>query len=197
MRLNDVGICNHAIGLCGSTEWIQSLSDSSVAAERCKRFFPAAVELVLRQHDWSSATKLVQLAENTTTPTFEYDHSFALPFDCIKIINVYGDDDGYSPYDRWKIVGRNLFTDLDEVYLRYVQFPADYKDLDIMLAHAIAYELAMILAPTLIKDPQMYSILENAKEKACAKARAMDTLENKELYTENSVWNDQRNNIGA
>ena len=192
MRMTDVDICNHAIGLCGSTDWIQSLDDNSVSARRCKRFFEPAVERVLASHDWSCASRIVRLAQNTTSPTAEYQYAYALPNDCIKIVNVFFDDSGYCPYNRWKVRGRNIQTDLDAVYLEYVQFPEDYKDLDTLLGQAIAYELAVMLAPSLIKNPEIYGLLNSAKERECAKARAMDSMQDKELYDENSPYEDQR-----
>ena len=198
MRMNDVEICNDAIGLVGSTDFIQSLTDpNSAMARRCNRYFEPAVERVLRKHNWSSATKVIELAQNIAAPAIEYDFSYALPSDCVKVINIYGDSTAYSPYDRWRVVKRNINTDLGKVYLKYVQFPEDYQDLDILLADAITYELALKLAPAQMKDIKLYSILFQASRQACAEAKAMDTMENKELYVENSVWEDARLNIGG
>jgi len=192
MRLSDVEIANTAIGLCGSSAFILSLDQDSEAAERCKRFLPIATEKVLRKHDWNCATQLIRLAQNTLAPTFEYDHAYALPYNCVRVVNCYENDDYYSSYDRWRVVGRNVHTDMDAVYLKYIAMPDDYRDLDVLLSDAVAYELAMMLAPTLMKDPQMFSILNQAKQRAYMEAQAIDTLENKFAYTENSVWNDAR-----
>lgn len=198
MRMDDVQICNHAIALCGSTDFIQSLTDNnSVSARRCQQFFIPSVERCLAEHDWSSSTKLATLAQNTSGPIAEYQFNYTLPFDCVKVVQVFSDDAGYSPYNRWKVRGRNLQTNLDTVILEYVQFPEDYRDLDVLLTTYIAYEIAMMLAPTLVKNPEMYALLNQAKEKAGAKARAMDTMQDKELYTENDVWEDNRLRVGG
>ena len=198
MRMSDVEICNGAIGLCGSTDFIQSLSDASqVSARRCKQFFLPAVERVLRKHGWNCATAIQKLAENTAAPTIEYANAFALPHDCVKVIDVYGSADCYSPYDRWRIVGRNIHTELDTVYLKYIRFPEDFRELDILLAGAIEYEMALRLAPTLIKDKEVYGILFQAAQQALREAKAMDTLENKELYVENDGWSDARESVGG
>jgi hypothetical protein len=197
MRLSEVDICNQAIGLCGSSDFIQSLTDNKVSAQRCEKFLEGAVERVLRSHDWTSATVVVQLARNTLAPTSEWDYSYALPHDCVKLVNVYGSSSGYSPYDRWEPVKRNIHTDLGVVFLKYVQFPEDYADLDVLLSTAIAYELAIMLAPTYIKNPEVYAILSNAHVKALARAKAMDTLERKDLYVENDVWEDVRSDLGG
>lgn len=201
MRLNEVEICNHALGLCGSTDWIQSLSDNSISAKRCSRFLSAATERILRKHDWSCATRIVKLARNTTNTlnleNLEYQYMYALPFDCVRVIGVYGSSECYSPYDRWRIVGRNVNTNLDAVYLKYVQMPEDYNELDILLSTSIAYEMAIMLAPTLIKDPNALPVLFQGSKFAMREACAIDTLENKELYSENDVWSDARGIIGG
>jgi hypothetical protein len=196
MRLNEVDVCNHAIGLCGSTDWIQSLTDASVSAKRCSRFLMASAERVLRKHDWSCATRVAKLARNTTnvlnSENLEYEYSYALPFDSVRVIGVYGDSTCYSPYDRWKVIGRNINTNLDAVYLKYVAMPEDFKELDILLSTAIAYEMALMLCPTLVKDPNALPLLFQGAKFALREACAIDTLENKELYTENNPWSDAR-----
>ena len=192
MRLDEVDICNEAIGLAGSTDWIQALTDASVSARRCNRFFSGAVERVLSRHDWHCASEVRQLAENTTTPKATYANAYTLPNDCVRVISVYPDDYGYTPYSRWEMLGRNIETDLETVYLRFVKFPEDYRALDIMLSSAISYELAVLLAPSLLKDKEMYALLKQASKVALAEAKAMDTLQNKQLFEENDVYEDHR-----
>ena len=193
MRLDEVAICNIAIGMCGSTDFIQSLTDTdSVSARRCNQFFTPAVEAVLRKHDWNCATNISLLAENSTAPIFKYDNSFALPVDCVRVIQVYGDDAGYSSYDRWEIRGRDIHTDLDTVYLQYVQMPDDYKELDILLSGAIAGELAQMLASGLVKDPDALSLVFQLSQRKANEAKAIDSLENKYIDVEASIWNDAR-----
>lgn len=198
MRLNDIDICNEAIGLCGSTEWIQTLGTAgNTASLRCDRFFESAVQRVLRKHNWSCATNFVQLAQNTTEPVAEFDYAYTLPFDLVRVINAYGDSEGYSPYNRWRIVGRDLHTNLDTIYLKYVQMPEDYRELDVLLASAISYELAVLLAPTLVKDKEQFYILKREAMNVLAQAKAIDTLENKDLYVENDVYQDHRDIVGS
>ena len=196
--IDDVEICNNAIALCGSTDFIQALTDpDSQSARRCNQFFGTSVKKVLRKHDWNCATNITLLAENSESPDFKYDKSFALPVDCIRAINVYGDDRGYSPYDRWEVRKRSVHTDLGQVYLQYVQLPEDYNELDILLSDAIAGELALKLAPTLVKDPEIYGMLFQTTKRMIAEAKAIDTLENKFVDVNNVVWNDGRLNVGS
>ena len=193
MRLDEVDICNEAIGLVGATEWIQSLTNTGTVSERrCNRFFLGAVERVLSKHDWHCSSTIRQLAENTTTPLTSYDSSFALPNDCVRVINVYEDDAGYTPYSRWELLERNIETNLDTVFLRYVKFPDDYRSLDILLSTAIAYELALLLAPSYVKDREVFGIILQGRRIALSEAKAIDTLQNKQLFAENDIYEDHR-----
>ncbi len=198
MRLDAVDICNQALAILGITDFVQILSDTeSVNARRCNRFFLPAVEEVLRLHPsgWSCAQAFVELAENSSAPDApDYDNAYSLPFDCVKVVDVYGDTE-YCPYDRWRISGRNIYTDLDTVYLRYTQMPEDYRELDILLAGCIAHRLAILMAPAYIKDKEALAMIYKAYKVALAEAQAMDTLENKEMFIENNRWEDAR--IGA
>ena len=191
--IDEVEICNNAIGMCGSTDFIQTLTDpDSPAARRCNQFFKTAVRKVLRKHDWNCATKISLLAENSEAPVFKYDNAYTLPVDCVRAINVYGSENGYCPYDRWEIRSGNIETDLDTVYLQYVAVPEDYKELDILLAWAISGELALMLAATLVKDPDTYGMVYQTAQRSINEAKAIDTLENKFIDQENSVWSDAR-----
>ena len=195
--MDDVQICNHAIALCGGTEFIQALTDDSVHARRCNQFFLPSVERVLAEHTWSSSTKVAILAQDSTGPGAEYDYNYTLPHDCVKVVQVFLDDSGYSPYNRWVVRGRKLQTNMSTVYLEYVQFPEDYRDLDILLTTAIAYEIAEMLAATIVKDPEVFFMLGRSKRNALAKAKAMDTLQDKRLYSENDVWQDHRTRVAG
>lgn len=190
--MDKVQICNLAVSIAGAPDYIQSLDENSVIARRCSFLFEPCAEMVLRLHAWNSATASAQLAENTSAPGLLYENSFALPHDCVKVINVFEDADAYSPYDRWKISGRNIETGLSAVYLRYIQMPEDYRQLDVLLADSIAHCMAMRLAPSYIKDKEMLQLLSVQFERVLQTARAQDTLENKEAFTENSPWEDSR-----
>ncbi len=194
MRLDAVDISNEAIGLVGSTDFIQSLTDvESENARRCNRYFLSSVEEVLRLHPsgWNCAQAFVELAENTSAPDApDYDNAYALPFDCVKVVDV--GDGNYSPYDRWRISGRNIYTDLEKVYLRYTAMPEDYRSLDILLAGCIAHRMALKMAPAYNRNAEVIATIYRAYKGVMAEAMAMDTLENKEAFTENSRWEDAR-----
>ena len=61
----------------------------------------------------------------------------------------------------------------------------------------LRYELAIMLAPTLTKNAEVYAILKQAAKLALAEAKAVDTLENKYINVENDVLEDHRLSVGT
>jgi len=53
----------------------------------------------------------------------------------------------------------------------------------------------MLLAATIVRDPEVFSMLSRIVQMRLAEAKAIDTLENKYIYQEASVWNDARRTI--
>jgi len=81
---------------------------------------------------------------------------------------------------------------METPYLQYVFIPEDYRELDILLSDAIAGELALMLAPTLVKDSEIYGLLFQTIQRKMSEAKAIDTLENKFVDVESSLWSDAR-----
>ena len=76
--------------------------------------------------------------------------------------------------------------------LQYVAYPDDFRQLDILLADAISGELAIMLAATLVHDPDKFGMITQVARMKLNEAKAIDTLENKFIDQEASVWNDAR-----
>jgi hypothetical protein len=196
MRMSDVDICNAAMSYLGSKSNIQLLTDKdNVNARRCNQIFASTVELVLREFPWSSASKRVKLAQNTSGPLFEKIYQYTLPPDCVFVTEVYGST-RWSPYDRWVPLGRKIQTDLSTAYLLYVAYPDNFQDLDVMLSESIALKLGIRLGPAYSRDMEQVLILRNLYEEALRKAKVMDTLEGKQGYTPNDAQEDARINEG-
>lgn len=80
---------------------------------------------------WKFATTRAQLDELSTTPAFGYDHQFAFPAVCVRILSTVDEegDDIHYPYRREVLLTRSgsrtvetdvLLTNQDEVFVRYV-----------------------------------------------------------------------------
>jgi hypothetical protein len=188
-------VCNAALAYI-SQKPIQLLTDTNdINARRCNTFFKTSVELVLREFEWSSAAKRVKLARNTSDPVFERTYQYNLPADCVKIIDVYTSET-WSPYNRWNILGRKIQAESDTIYLKYVSYPDDIRDLDISLADSIALRMAIRMCTLFLKDKDQFQILQVMYKEAIRMARAMDTMENKESFIPNNVYQDAQQSEG-
>jgi len=140
MALTDTQICNDALTLCGARN-ILSLEDNSREAKICKKNYARSRDLVLRQHNWNCAIKRVILAPVTGgTPAFDYEYSFSLPADCLKVVRV-GQDPDWRKYE-WRVEGRTILFCESTLYLRYVHRIEDESLFDENLAETIAHYLA-------------------------------------------------------
>lgn len=84
---SEVEICN--IGLAqvraGS---INSLDESSVAAQQCKLFYPIARDQVLKDTDWGFNHAIKALVQLSSVDIFNWAYAWQYPSDCLKINNV-------------------------------------------------------------------------------------------------------------
>jgi hypothetical protein len=113
MPLSNVGVANQAIMALGGTK-IVDFTDETDLAKAVASGYNTWRDDLLESRDWSFAIKRVALVENTTAPTFGYDHAYDLPASCPRVINT--DDQSY-PY---RIEGDQLLTDADSVKIAYV-----------------------------------------------------------------------------
>lgn len=85
---------------------------------------------------WKFATTRAQLDELSTTPVFGWDHQFAFPQACVRIISTVDEegDDIHYPYRREVVLtttlGKTVETDVlltnqDEVFVKYVYLRAN------------------------------------------------------------------------
>ena len=154
---NRTTIINTALQRCGAAginlafEDTQEAAIATAAYERCRK-------LVLAQHPWSFAMKYETLARNVDKPAVGYAHSFALPADCLSVVSVHPywtDEEGtVMPSDmfrqrqaKWEVVGRDVYSNLPLLALRYVsdaetEMPEEF-------ANALAWRLAFEIAPYL------------------------------------------------
>jgi hypothetical protein len=119
MASSDVEICQKALALLGS-EQIQSLEEENDRAQICNLIYPELKQSALSETHWNFATEKAQLAQLSGEPVSEYDYEYNLPSDMVSGPHkVLTDNDAQSPIQSWEIVGGNLMTDYDEIYIDY------------------------------------------------------------------------------
>jgi hypothetical protein len=137
-----VGICNIALSNIGD-EKISSLTDNNDRARACNLRYEDTRDAVLRAHPWNAATTRVELAASTDTPVWGFTYKYALPSDCLRVLDVY---DYTVPFS---IEGRFLLTDNSTAKLKYIARITDPNVYDILLQQAIGIRLAAEIAEAL------------------------------------------------
>ena len=185
MGLTKIDICNQALLKVGA-DMIASLDTSSSSTEShirsaslCKTFFDSSLEETIRVYAFNSCTKRSIPNKLDASPTFEYDNAFVLPNDCIRVIDVYDNENAYDDRLKYVVEGRNILCDYDTIYLKYAARPDDITHLDPLAAQVVILKLALKLAfPMQLDDKIENSITKELEQIILPYARSVDTFEN-------------------
>ena len=109
-----VQIANMALRSIG-VKRITALSDNVESARVLNDIYTHLRDEMIVIHPWNFAIKYSStLAENATDPEFDYDYSYALPTDCLRVIELADAE------DKFKVVGGNLYTDTEDPEIKYI-----------------------------------------------------------------------------
>ena len=172
--MDQLQIINKALIKCG-LPLAASIEDCDWNASY---FFEMARDECLRSFAWGFAQKFVQLS-SADLPEHGFSRSYAMPDDCLRVIDARCMHDLRSPKVRQvRVVGRHIYSNVSPFYLRYIssgipidEYPPDFCD---VLACRLAQEIAALSAQSMALVPQraqMYQL-------AMANAQATDAREN-------------------
>lgn len=147
-------ICNLALSHLGVGKEIANLeTENSAEASACRRFYQPTVERVLTDFPWPFATRFATLALVEEDPTEEWDFSYRYPADCLKLRRILSGSRQDAPNGRvaYRLgsdaSGRLVYTDQDDATVEYTFNPTDTTLFDVMFVEALAYALAVNIAP--------------------------------------------------
>ena len=109
---------------------------------------------VLKANAWNFALKQSAALGVATAPNWEYTHSFELPTDCLRVLEVYNISDA-RVYD-WKVVGYTssdklrLMINSSSAEVKYIAQITDTVKFDPMFTNCLVYLLASRLAMPLV-----------------------------------------------
>ena len=182
-------ICNVALARIGE-QIIAALTDANDRARYCNVLYDSTRQAVLRDHEWNSATKRVRLAQLVDAPAFEYDYQYQLPADFICVSRTeYLDED-------FRIEGRVLLTDSDELNLVYIYDLQDVMTMDVLLRQAIAARLAWELVQKLKSNETLRQLLWAEYRAIVDDAIFKDANESPALRLVANEWTNARNSGG-
>ena len=163
-----VEICNIALSNLGD-QLITSLTEANARARACNLRFNDTRDAVLRSHPWNCAMSRATLAVSGT-PDWGYSNSFALPTDCLRVLDVE------NPDTEWKIEGRNIVSDGSTIKIRYIAQVTDTTLFDSTLVQAIALKLAWEIAETLTGNIDLKREMWQKYQFAISEARSNEWL---------------------
>ena len=187
-----VNMCNSALNLLGAST-ISALTDDTKNARLCNQRYEPVRNRVFRGHNWNCLIKRVQLAANSTDPVMEYDKSYALPSDCLRVLKIHNaTTDSIASNLVYKIEGRNIITDETTVYLIYIALDEDPNNYDSYLREAISHQLAADLAYAITNNATLANNYMTRADERLREARFIDATENSLDTVEANEFTDAR-----
>ena len=187
-----VNMCNSSLNLLGAST-ITALTDDTKNARLCNQRYEPVRNRVFRSHAWNCLHKRVQLAQNSTAPVVEYDHAYALPSDCLRVLKIHnGTTDSIATALDYKLEGRNIVTDQDTIFLIYIALDTDPNNYDTYLREAISHQLAADLCYAITNNAALANNYMSRADERLREARFIDATENSLGTVEANEFTDAR-----
>jgi len=179
-----VDISNAALNMLGATNII-SLTEDSKAARLVNQRFNDVRDAVFRSHNWNSLIKREELAQLATAPAFGYTHQYALPGDCLRVLEFTNGTLSY-PQDNifnnsggpvYVIEGRNLLSDEAVAKIKFIARVEDPNQYDSLLVDTLAARLAYELCYAITGSNAMIATTKALYDEKMKEARFVDATE--------------------
>ena len=185
MSSTDVGICNRALFRVRADE-IGSLDEESASAEKCRVFYPEALNTVLAELKPGWAKQTITLGLKAETPA-EWLYAYGYPSDCIEInyiltgANAISAAD-YPPVEYEILTGDNgspvIATNCIDAKLSYTKLVTDIRLFDPLSEECFVWLLAQDLAIPLGGDSGKKYRDDAIKGYGIAQGRALANIKN-------------------
>ena len=204
----EVDICNLALSYIGDKATVTSInpSDGSHQADLCARYYPLARDMLLERHRWDFTIRQVSLTALSASGRTEWDYAYRLPSNFAGVIAVIPKDSTDDQTTEGSIapkpfaieansdLDRILYCDISDAVLRYQAKITDSTKFSQMFVHAVSWQLASMLAGTLIKGDEGMAAVRNASQMAefySQRAAAFDSRTTREkpvVDTNTNPW---------
>lgn len=169
-----VSICSNALLMLGA-QTINDFADqlNLDRAKLCANLYPTVRDDMLRSHPWNCAIKRAVLAPDAVAPAFGYTHSFELPADFMRVLEV-GTNSAQIDY---LVEGRTIQADTTVLELRYVFRNEVENTWDAHLVKLVTLAMAAALAYPVTQSSALQQSFEQKLEMTLKRARAVDGQE--------------------
>lgn len=178
---SEVGICNRALQLLGSSSII-SLTQDIKKARECNLAYESLRDAELRRHTWNFSKKRIQLAADSETPDFEFDFQYTIPSTALRIILPRGTID-------WQVEGRMILTnDGAPLDVTYVDTITDPNTFDSLFREMLSARIAMELCETITQSNTKKQAAAAAYAFAQSEARRINAFEHVPTEATEDTW---------
>ena len=165
-----VEICNSALNQLGAST-ILSLTENSKNGRLCNSRYETVKDAVLRSHPWNAAIKRQILAADTATPAWGFSRQYTLPADCLRVLQIESHTSNY------KVEGRKILTNDDNVRVIYVSRITDPNEMDVLLRETISAALAADIAYAVTANATLATRMNEKYQFKISEARHADASE--------------------
>lgn len=180
MPPSTVDIWNYALLRVGSRP-LADVDDDTESARVCAVMWPFARRHVLRSHSWNAATVRTSLSPLVAAPAWDFEYQFALPADCLHLMEVDTTDD-------WRIENGYILADEATIDIRYIKDETDVTKYDASLAVVMGLRLAVEICEKLTSSRGKRELLLDEYLRASADAMADDGEEQSPSEFEEDDW---------
>jgi hypothetical protein len=173
-------IVNMALTKLGHDE-ITTIGEANKAGRLSERWYVPVRDALLRSHPWNFAVKRASLASSATdTPEFEYEYSYPLPSDFLKMIRTYAESEGFE--DDYRIEHGTDGTvlrshDDSDVEIEYIARVTDVSRYDPIFVQVLALNLAAGMCMALADNANLLVAIKEELKEITPAARTTDAQE--------------------
>lgn len=191
----DVEIVNRALSKIGAKH-ITTLSDNTKEAREASAMFGIVRDALLREYSWRFAVKRASVTVDATAPAFGYTKRYAIPADCLRLIQVgefYPGPDltDYvgSAVEPYAVEGGFILTDdASPIKIRYIFRVEDESKFDALFIEALACRLAMELAEPITGNNGKRQLAQNEYMDLIRRAVRANAIENPPTVLADGKW---------
>lgn len=189
MTISDVEICNMALLKFGDIQ-ITALTDDSREARTCNTIYPILKDQLLYSYPWNFAVVRADITpEITSTPPFEWDYAYTLPYDSLRVLALFGSA------AKW-VVNNGLFltNQNNNIFIKYISQVDAPGRFNPYFSSCLSLLLAAELATKLKGSKSMRNNLLNELMKIeLPKAYRLNAIEGNRVLSSGETPLDQNN----
>ncbi len=164
-----VDICNQALIQLGGVP-IESFNQSTTGSVLSNILYDPTRKSLLRTYKFSFATKRVELAQNASTPIYEYSYEYNLPSDLIRLLEVYDESD-------YRIENGKILTNSSSCKIKYIFDETDTTKWDTLFEQMMVSRLKVVFAYPITRSNTSVVAAKQEFSEISQRAMLIDSVE--------------------